>query len=99
MSNSNHPTRMTKSDLYDWIRSHNCIQKQLPSYKANVIMFENPKSGREAWLDLPIDDSEVRDFTIVRICGNLGIPYPSYLSYMKTLDDKIQDDFFNKKRR
>jgi len=53
MNTRENSVKMTKADLRDWVVSEGCEIKTLPEYKANVIYFVNPKTGDEAWIDLP----------------------------------------------
>jgi len=82
--------RMTKADLYDWVVSQGCETKTLPEYKANVLLFVNPKTGNKGWIDLPIDDKPLRDYTICKVCCDLQIQLPTSTAYMKPLYDKIK---------
>ena len=88
--------KMTRADLYDWIRTHGCITNPLPPYKANVIEVENPKTGQKDWLNLPNNETPVRDFTVYRTCNTLGIPIPTCSTYMKQLHDSIENKYFRK---
>ncbi len=87
---------MTRADLFDWIMAHGCNQQPLYEYKAKVIYFINPKTGAKAWLNLPIDERPVRDYTIYRICLSLQIPIPTQSDYMKEIVEKINDQFKKK---
>ena len=82
---------MTKQELLNWVISYGCLIIPIAEYKARVIMLNNPKTDGESWIELPIDNSKVRDYTIFRICSNLGIPAPDRTLYMKSLDDQIED--------
>ncbi len=83
---------MTKQDLFDWIICHNCTVIQLPEHKAKVIMFENPKNSNQAYIDLPIDTSGVRDYSVYRVCSRLSIPAPNLVDYMKPIHDNIENN-------
>ena len=84
--------RMTRADLFDWIRSHGCIPEPLPEHKAHVIMITNPRNDREAWINLPINNTEVNDYTIFLICNRLGIPIPTCANYMRDLHNRIENE-------
>ena len=83
--------KMSKLDLMDWIVGHGCETILLPEYKANVIFFRNPKTGGEAYLDLPLSDNPVRDGMVYRACFLLGIPIPTHATYLKGLNDDIEN--------
>jgi len=92
MNTRENSVKMTKADLRDWVVSEGCEIKTLPEYKANVIYFVNPKTGDEAWIDLPFNDKPLNDYTVFRICCKLRIPVPTYAKYMKPLHDKIEKE-------
>ena len=68
---------ITRAYLFDWIREHGCTMLALPENKAKVVMFENPKTGSTAYLNLPIDNRPVKDGNVIGICSRLGIPVPT----------------------
>lgn len=80
---------MTRRELYDYVRAQGCTQRPLSEGKAPVIYFDNPRTGREFWLNLPIDDRPVKDFTVYKMCLELGIPLPAHTSYLDGMQDKI----------
>ena len=47
---------MTKRDLVLWIEAYNCTLIQLPEGKANSVKYYNPKTGKHAFINTPIDD-------------------------------------------
>jgi hypothetical protein len=81
---------MTGNDLYDWVRCHNCTITPLAKHKANVLLIKNPKTGSEAFLNLPID-TQIRDFTVYRVCAKLGIPIPNYTTHLKEIHDRLEN--------
>lgn len=83
---------MTKVDLCDWVKAHGCTTRLLPEFKARVIYLVNPQNNTEVWLDLPIDDKQMRANTVCKICGDLQIPIPTFAKYMKGLDDEIRNN-------
>jgi len=83
---------VTRRELYRYIRAQGCNQTALPEIKAHVIYFENPRTGAKAWLNLPIDERPVKDYTVFKICLDLGIPIPAHTEYMGTLQDQIDQD-------
>ena len=89
---------MTKNNLIDWIKLYGCDIIPLPEYKAGVILFKNPKTEGESWIELPVDDRNMKDLTIFRICSDLDIPPPDITLYMKPLNDHIES-LHNLKRR
>jgi hypothetical protein len=86
---------VTRRELYRYIRAQGCHQTALPEGKAHVIYFENPITGATAWLNLPIDDRPVRDYTVFKLCLDLGIPIPSHTAYMGGLQDQIDNGLIN----
>lgn len=89
-------TPMKRSDLFDWIVAHGCETEFLDQYKANVIYFVNPKNNCRAWLNLPINDTPVKDYTVCRICSSLQIEVPSQSDYMKGTVEKINKNHSNR---
>lgn len=88
---------MSREDLFDWIMAHDCEQVPLKEYQAKVIFFRNRKTNKEAWIDLPINKYEVRDFTVIRVCSRLGIPFPECSKHMQPFNDHIESLHFSPK--
>lgn len=86
---------MTRKEVYDYLREQGCdIFPPNEFGKANCIGFLNPKTKLEAYLDTPIDDRRMRDFTIGQICAQLGVEPPPGLEHVKSVIDEIaQTDF------
>lgn len=97
MSSHKDTINMTRADLYDWVRFHGCIIKPIPEYKAKIIKVENPRNGFETWINLPIDDTPVRDYTVFDVCNKLGIQIPTCATYMKPINDRIETEHNIKK--
>jgi len=97
MSDYGDHINMTREDLYEWVTSKGCTLLPIPEHKANVIFIENPKNGLEYWLNLPIDNRPVRDYTVYRTCTELGIEVPTCATYMKPLHEKIKNHHSVKK--
>jgi len=91
--------KMTKLDLYDWVRTQGCNIEPLPEHKAKVLNVINPKTGANRYLYLPIDERPVNDFTVMKTCCDLGIPFPTYTKYMKPLHDEINDKHIARKKK
>ncbi len=89
---SDDSVKMTRADLYDWIRSYGCEIIPLPEHKANIIHVKNPKNGHMYWINLPIDERLVRDFTVFKVCNELCIPVPTHATYMKSIHDDIENE-------
>ncbi len=89
---------MTRADLYDWIIAHDCEAQPLDEYRAKVLYFVNPSKGGQAWLNLPINESPVKDYTICSICSSLQIPIPTQASYMKEIRAKINSESKRRKK-
>lgn len=82
---------MTKRDLVLWIEAYNCTLIQLPEGKANSVKYYNPKTGKHAFINTPIDDEyNMKEFTVLRICTILGIPIPDCAVHLKDLNDDIE---------
>lgn len=91
---------MTKRDLVLWIEAHGCFVIQLPEGRARSVKYYNPKTGKHAFVDTPIDDEyEMKAFTIFRICSILGIGCPDCAAAMKSLHDHIEETHLKDKRR
>jgi len=97
MSVSNGEKKMTRRDLYDWVISQGCEAKPIPEHKAKVIYFLNPNTGAKYWINLPINDTLVKDYTVYRTCCNLGIVVPDHVTYMSQVNDAIEK--VDKKRK
>ena len=89
---------MTKNELIDWVRVNGCSIEPLPIHKADVIRFFNPETGGHAFIELPIDERQMKDITVFRICNDLDISALDITLYIKSLNDRI-DDFHNLKKR
>lgn len=90
---------MTRVDLYDWLKSCGCNFNPIQEYKANVIYVENPKTGAQYWINLPIDERPVRDFTVYKTCVSLCIPIPTDVAYMEDVQTKIEEEDKIQKRK
>jgi hypothetical protein len=84
------PKKITKLDLYDWVKLQGCIIEPLPEYKAKVLNIINPKNGSKAFLYLPIDNSPLGYYTVYKVCSDLGVPIPGCADFMKPVHDHIQ---------
>jgi len=80
---------MTKSDLLDWVAAHGCTIEPLSEARARVLRIKNPSNGGTAWVDLPINDRQMRDYSVFKMCYGLGIPIPDCTEYMRGVDDHI----------
>ena len=83
---------MTRADLYDWVRSHGCDTIPLEEHKAKVIKVVNRKNGTEAYINLPIDERPVFDFTVCKVCSKLSIPIPTHVEYVKPFHDRSEKE-------
>jgi len=79
------------------VLSYGCKQEPLEEHKAKVIKFTNPKTSLEVYLNLPIDERPVRDYTVCDICSKLGIPVPAQADYMKDMHNDIKKNHKSKK--
>ena len=83
---------MTRADLFDWVKAHGCDIIPLEEYKAKVIKVVNRKNGNEAYINLPIDDRPVFDFTVCKVCSKLSIPIPRHVEYVKPFHDRLEKE-------
>jgi len=90
---------MTRSDLYDWLKLHKCEIEPLPEINntANSIRFVNPKTKGKAYLQSPINNKQVKDYTVCQICTLLGIEIPDCAKGHIELYNHIQDIHSKKK--
>jgi len=89
---------MTSADLYEWVQLHGCYIEPLAEHKANVLQVTNPNNGTKSYLYLPID-KPIKDFTVYKVCNDLGIPIPDHASYIKPLHDEIKNKHVIPKRK
>lgn len=82
---------MTKQELLDYLVMYGCELRPTRDHEPLVIFILNPRNGQEAFLDLPINNRQLRDYTILRICTKLCIPVPDPMRYLSDLDDQIND--------
>jgi hypothetical protein len=82
---------MTKQDFLDYLVKHGCELIPTKEHEPLVIFILNPHNRQEAFLDLPIDNRQLRDYTILRICTKLCVPVPDQMRYLSDLDDRIND--------
>jgi hypothetical protein len=80
---------MTRADLYDWLKSNGCNFNPIPEFKAHVIFVENPKTGAQYWINLPINEQPVKDFTVYKTCMSLCLPIPTQVEYMGDVQTQI----------
>jgi hypothetical protein len=80
---------VTRRELYNYVRAQDCFQTALPEGKAHVVYFENRVTEAKAWLNLPIDDRPVKDYTVYKLCLDLGIPIPDHAAYWGDTQDQI----------
>ena len=90
---------MTRADLYDWLQSHGCTFSPIQEYKANVIYVENTQRCLQYWINLPIDERPVRDFTVYKTCMSLCVPIPKHVEYMEDVANRIEEDDKIQKRK
>jgi hypothetical protein len=90
---------MTRADLFNWLQSYGCTFKPIQEYKANVILVENPQRGLQYWINLPIDDRPVKDFTVYKTCMSLCVPIPTHVAYMEDVANKIEEEDKIQKRK
>lgn len=83
--------KMLRVDLFEWVKTNGCTVEPIEEYKARVIHVVNPRTGATAWINLPINNQPVRDFTVYRTCFNLGIPIPDCVDHMKDVHDIIEN--------
>lgn len=89
-------TRMTMAGLKDWLVFQGCEIKPLQEFQAKVILIYNPKTDRSKFLYPPFD-KPLKDYTIYKICCELGVQIPDYVKYLKPLHDKINKENNGKK--
>jgi len=68
---------ITKKILVDWVMKHNCVIEPLPEINnapLAAIRFRNPRTGRRAYINPPIDDTDTTFEIVSRVCVSLGIP-------------------------
>jgi tRNA A-37 threonylcarbamoyl transferase component Bud32 len=82
---------MTRADLYDWLKVHGCTTEPLPEHtRGNVVKIINPKTNRHTYLDTPLNETRINDYTICKICSQLGIEIPDDCKSMKPIHDFIK---------
>lgn len=84
---------MTRADLVDWLKAQGCEQQPFDgvNHTGRSIKFYHPKTRRYAYIDLPIDDREVPDYTVAHICDNLFIDIPDCVADQKDVVDGIKN--------
>ena len=88
---------MTRKEFYNYlVKDIKCDQFPLSEFgTGRAIGIKNPKTGKEAFIDTPIDEKEMRIFTIGQICAQLGIEPPPGLEHIKGVVDKIANTDFS----
>ncbi|MEI2737414.1 MAG: hypothetical protein V9F01_01355 [Chitinophagaceae bacterium] len=89
---------MTRKEFYDYLIYDMKCQQFPPNEfgMANAIGFKNEKTQKEAYLDTPIDNRRMRDFTIGQICFQLGVEPPPGLEHIKKVVDQVANTDFSR---
>lgn len=93
---------MTRADLYDWLEVKGCKPAPLVGINntANVVKMVNLKfPGAEAYINTPINDKQIPDFAVCKICNELYIDCPECVSDQTPLVKHLDDRFADKKKR
>ena len=90
---------VTREDMADYLKSQGCEMSPWDSGTYQTIIFYNPKTGREAYINPPIDSSPMSETAIYKICSTLGIEPLECVKKCKPLMDDIENQFSQSKRR
>lgn len=69
---------MTKQHFVPWLEAHDCELSPFQAINSTSpkLIIKNKKNGRDAFLQLPIDERPMKDATICMICLLLLMPVP-----------------------
>jgi hypothetical protein len=84
---------VTREDMADFLKSHGCEMEPWDTGTYQTIVFYNPKTGRQAYINPPVDDTPMSETAIYKICSILGIEPLECAKYCKPLMDKIENQF------
>lgn len=88
---------MTRKDFFDYLKESGCETFPPNEYgEANCIGILNPKTKAEAYLDTPIDEREMRPFTIGQLCSQLGVEPPDCAVHVKPMIEEIAKTDFTR---
>lgn len=69
---------MTREHLKMWLEAHDCEMTVFEPINGTrpCVKFINKTNGRYTYFELPIDDREMPDSVVRRICDNVVVVYP-----------------------
>lgn len=85
---------MTRADFHDWIIVKGGEVLLLPEdglTDKRSIRYRNPKTGGQAYINGPIDETVIMHDVVCYICGRLGIEVPSEASHRKEDIDRLRN--------
>jgi len=87
---------MTRREFYIYLQGASCeffpLNENTTSFSIGI---RNPATGREAFMDMPIDERKMRDAKIAQICTQLGVEIPACSHFVKPLIDEIANTDFS----
>lgn len=84
---------MRRADLADWVMAHDCETWEFPEVNnsASVVRFRNKQDrNMRAYIDAPMDERPIKDYTVFRVCTLLGIPIPDEVMHCADTHEQIQ---------
>lgn len=87
---------MTRADLYDYLKMLGLEITPWEKGGHEVLVFYNPKTRRDAYIKLPVDETKMSETAVFKITTELGVEPPNYAKTCKGLMDEIHSKFPSK---
>ncbi len=89
---------MTRADFYDWLIAHKCtIEPLSEDTRGNIIKVKSPRSNTYVYLDTPINNKQMKCFTVCQMCHQLYIPIPEVCKESESLAIEIKKTHYPNK--
>ncbi len=86
---------MTREDVYDWFRVNKCeVEPLADDLRGNSVKIINPKTKRYIYFITPINDKPVNDYSVCKMCCQLGVPIPDECVHMAPLTEFIKSKHY-----
>lgn len=88
---------MTRIDFYDWLLAHKCtIEPLQEDTRGNIIKIKSPHSNTYVYFDTPINDRQMKCYTVCTMCHQLYIPIPDECKESEPLAIEIKNKHYPK---
>ncbi len=82
---------MTREDVYDWFVVNKCdVEPLSDDLRGNSVKITNPKTKRFIYYTTPINDKPVKDYSVCKMCCQLGVPIPNECKHMEEFTEEIK---------